>query len=441
MVKLIGLLSRFQPVKVAVVGDFMLDTYTIGKVRRISPEAPVSVLHVEKEESRAGGAGNVVLNLISLGAEVIAIGRIGSDPAGSTLRQSLFENGCQVSGIATQENYNTPIKNRLIADAQQVLRVDFENASLIPPDLESQILAELPFHLAGVQIIAVSDYAKGFLSRGLLAGIIQVAKEKNIQVIIDPKGDDFSKYAGAHIIKPNLSEAYAAAKVSAETSLELVANKILESGEFAHLVVTRSEAGISLFSTDNERHHFPVRSREVKDVTGAGDTVLATLSAALANGLDLKSALQISNVAAGIAIERLGCVRVTLADLANRLLRADVENKVFDEEHLFALQQVLQGKRYCVLGMEKSCSLSSSLFRAIRSITSVDPDRQLIVYLRDPAPNPEFITLLASLSEINFIVLQSESLRHLCDVISPHAVFVMQEDQLITLDHAGTLLA
>lgn len=440
LTKLVGLLSRFNPVKVAVIGDFMLDTYTMGKVRRISPEAPVSILHVEKEESRPGGAGNVVLNLLSLGAHVSAVGRIGADQAGQLLRKFLQESGSEVGGIAIQESYHTPIKNRLIADAQQVLRVDFENASPIPPDLESQILEELPARIGDAQIIAVSDYAKGFLSRRLLAGVISLARQKGIQVIIDPKGDDFTKYAGADIIKPNLSEAYAVAKMPFDAPLELVAEKILERGEFAQLIITRSEAGISLFSRNGERHDFPVRSREVKDVTGAGDTVLATLSASLANGLDLKSALQLSNVAAGIAIERLGCVRITLADLAERLLHADAENKVFDEEHLFALQQVLQGKRYCVLGIENSHGISSALFRAIRSITSRDPERQFIVYIRDQEYDPEFIALLSSLSEINFIVLQSESLRHLCDIIHPHEVFLMQEDRLVVLDHARDLL-
>jgi D-glycero-beta-D-manno-heptose-7-phosphate kinase len=294
--------------------------------------------------------------------------------------------------------------------------------------------------MADVQIIAVSDYGKGFLSPRLLSGLIEVARQKGIPVIVDPKGDDFSKYSGADIIKPNLSEAYAAAKLSSDAPLDLVAERVLARGEFEHLIITRSEAGISLFDRAGQRQDFPVRSREVKDVTGAGDTVLATLSASLANGLDLRSALHLSNVAAGIAIERLGCVRVTLADLATRLLVADVENKVFDEEHLFALQQVLQGKRYCVLGIESAHGISSALFRTIRAITDKDPERQCIVYVRDQEHDPEFIALLASLSEVNFIVLQSESLRHLCDVIHPHEIFLMQEDQFVTLDHAHALL-
>lgn len=440
MTKLIGSLSRFQPVKVLVIGDFMLDTYTMGKVKRISPEAPVSVLHVQKEESRPGGAGNVVLNLLSLGATVAAVGRIGADASGYLLRESLIESGCEVGGIAIQEKYYTPIKNRLIADAQQILRVDFENANPIPTDLENQILEELPANIIDVQIIAISDYGKGFLSPRLLAKVIGMARRKGIMVIVDPKGDDFSKYAGADIIKPNLAEAYAAAKLPSDASLDLVASKVLARGEFEQLVITRSEAGISLFSRKGNRHDFPVRSREVKDVTGAGDTVLATLSAALANGLDLNFALQLSNVAAGIAIERLGCVRVTLADLASRLLAADVENKVFDEEHLFALEQVLQGKRYCVLGIEGVRGISSTLFRSIRLIKEKDPERQCIIYIRDQEHDEEFIALLASLSEVNFIVLQSESLRHLCDVIRPHEIFLIQEDRFVTLDHAHALL-
>ncbi len=440
MSKLTRLLSRFQPVKVLVIGDFMLDTYTMGKVSRISPEAPVPVLHVQKEESLPGGAGNVVLNLLSLGATVTAVGRIGADSSGHRLSKFLIESGCQTSGIAIQERYHTPIKNRLIADSQQVLRVDFENASPIPSDLESQILEEFPANIAGAQIVAISDYGKGLLSPRLLSGVIEIARQNGIIVIVDPKGNDFSKYAGAHIIKPNLAEAYAAAKLSLDMPLDLVAEKVLARGEFEQLIITRSEAGISLFNLKEGRCDFPVRSREVKDVTGAGDTVLATLSAALANGLDLKSALQLSNVAAGIAIERIGCVRVTLADLASRLLIADVENKVFDEEHLFALQQVLQGKRYCVLGIEGAHGISSALYRAIRAITDSDPERQCIIYIRDQEHDAEFIALLASLSEVDFIVLQSESLRHLCDVIHPHEIFLMRDNELVTLHHAHALL-
>ena len=194
MVKLIGMFSRFNPVHVLVIGDFMLDTYTTGKVKRISPEAPVSILHVQKEESRPGGAGNVVLNLISLGAIVTAVGRIGYDPAGTELIKALDKEGVVVESLFLQKDFKTPVKNRLIADAQQILRVDFEAVVPIPTDLEQQVIEQLPALLEEVQIVAVSDYAKGFLSPFLLKNLIEMAKERRIPVIVDPKGEDFAKF-------------------------------------------------------------------------------------------------------------------------------------------------------------------------------------------------------------------------------------------------------
>lgn len=441
MVKLSGMLSRFSPVRVLVIGDFMLDTYTTGKVKRISPEAPVSVLHVQKEESLPGGAGNVVLNLVSLGTKVIAIGRVGYDAAGEQLRDSLESEGVDINPLILQKGYKTPVKNRLIADSQQVLRVDFETLTPLPEDLESEVIQSLPSLFENVQVIAVSDYGKGFLTHSLLKQVIDLAREKEIPVIVDPKGEDFSKYYGATIIKPNLAEAYAAAKLPMHAPLDAVASVILESCGVEMVLITRSEAGISLFNRDGQRFDFPVRSKEVKDVTGAGDTVLSMISIALANKLDIKHGAQLANIAAGMAIERLGCARVSLSEMAGRLLEFDVENKIFDEEHLFALQQVLKGKRYTVLGVDSTSGISTALFRSLRKLSSRDSEKKLIVYVRDNDPDEEFISLLSSLSGVDFIVLKCESLKNLCDIIHPHQVFSIEEEKLIMLDHATALLS
>lgn len=441
MVKLSGMLSRFSPVRVLVIGDFMLDTYTAGKVKRISPEAPVSVLHVQKEESLPGGAGNVVLNLISLGAQVIAIGRVGFDLAGQQLRDALEEDGVDIENLIFQKEYKTPVKNRLIADAQQILRVDFESVSSLPRHIEEEMLERLPALIETVQIIAISDYAKGFLSHALLQKVIQMASSKGIPVIVDPKGNDFSKYSGATAIKPNLTEAYAAAKLPPEAPLDQVASVILQTCGAQMLIVTRSEAGISLFNKEGHRFDFPVRSKEVKDVTGAGDTVLSMISIALANGLDIRYAAQLANIAAGMAIERLGCARIHLSEIAERLLEFDVENKIFDEEHLFALQQVLKGKRYTVLGIDSKQGMSTPLFRSLRKLSSRESEKKLIVYICDNDPDEEFVSLLSSLAEVDFIVLKKESLENLCSIIHPHQVFVMESDELVALDHATALLS
>jgi D-glycero-beta-D-manno-heptose-7-phosphate kinase len=435
------MLSRFNSVRVMVIGDFMLDRYTTGKVKRISPEAPVSVLHVQKEESLPGGAGNVVLNLVSLGAKVIAVGRIGYDIAGEELKDSLEREGADIHHLLQQKGYKTPVKNRLIADAQQILRVDFEQVSALTERIEQEIIEQLPALMEKVQIIAISDYGKGFLTRSLLKRVIEMATSLNIPVIVDPKGDDFSKYFGATVIKPNLTEAYAAAKLSLDTPLDQVASEILKHCGVEMLIITRSEAGMSLFHKNGQRFDFPVRSKEVKDVTGAGDTVLSMISVALANQLDIKYGAQLANIAAGMAIERLGCARISLSEVAERLLEFDVENKIFDEEHLFALQQTLKGKRYTVLGLDSSHGMSTALFRSLRKLASRDEGKKLIVYVRDNDPNEEFINLLSSLAEVDFIVLKCESLKNLCDIIHPHQVYIIENNELMPLDHATALLS
>lgn len=441
MVKLSGILSRFSPVKVLVIGDFMLDTYTTGKIKRISPEAPVSVLHVEKEESRPGGAGNVALNLVSLGASVTVAGRVGFDLAGEKLRDALESDGIETRYLFSQRDYKTPVKNRLIADSQQILRVDFEQVEQIPLWMETEIILQLDSLLDGVQTIAISDYGKGFLSKHFLQQIIEKASKDKIPVIVDPKGDDFSKYAGASLIKPNLLEAYTAAKLPLDTPLKTVAHSLLESCDIETLMITRSESGISLFNRAGQQLDFPVRPKEVKDVTGAGDTVLSMISIALANDLDMKYGIQLSNIAAAMAVEKLGCARITLSQVAERLLELDVDNKIFDEEHLFALQQALKGKRYTVLGVNSTQGMSTSLFRALRQLSSQDSDKKLIVYMRDYHSDEEFVSFLSSLDEVDFIVLKSESLKHLCDVIQPDQVFIIENEELTELDHATALLA
>lgn len=442
MVKLSGLLRRFGPVKMLVIGDLMLDTYTTGKVRRISPEAPVSVLHVQKEESRAGGAGNVALNLISMGANVVILGRIGIDQPGRELRQALEQEGVDTSFLVAQEEYKTPVKNRLIAESQQILRVDSESVSILPAALEESILLQLPLLLEGVQAVAISDYAKGFLSKTLLQTLIRAGKERGLPVIVDPKGDDFSKYEGAFLVKPNLSEAYAAAKLPFDATLDEVVSRLFHQYAIDAFMVTRSEMGISLFHrNDSARFDFPVLPKEVKDVTGAGDTVLAMISLAVANGIEMNYGIRLANIAAAIAVERLGCARITMSDLANRLLEIDVENKIFDEEHLFALQQVLKGKQYTVLGIHASPGMTNSLFRAIHSLSSENREDKLIVYIRDDQCSEEFLSFLSSLSEVDFIVLKSESLKHLCDIFDPVQVFLLEKESLVRLDHPIALLA
>lgn len=426
MVRLTGTISCLRRRKILVVGDLMLDTYTIGKARRISPEAPVAVIQVMREESRPGGAGNVVLNLLSLGAEVRLIGRMGHDSSSMLLREALQQEQVDIRGIFVQEGFSTPLKNRVIADNQQIVRVDYEQVTPLPDELEQQIIAALPTLMEGMDAVAISDYGKGFLSHGLVQAIMHQAQQCDIPVITDPKGIDFTKYAGTTVIKPNLSEAFAAAGLLPDASLDVAAHKILEIAKAKTLMVTRSEAGISIFQKDKGRQDFAVRSREIKDVTGAGDTVLAMLTYALANHLTIEEAAQLSNVAAGIAIERFGCARISLSDLARRLLDSDMVNKVFDEEHLDALQEALKGKEYILLRLSGMNGMTSSVFSAIHRLAKSDKD--LVVFLRDAHPESDFVDLLAALNDVKFIIVQSESLNTLCRKIPPSEVYAVEGD-------------
>lgn len=315
MVKPIDLFQKLSPQKILVIGDFLLDTYTICKALRLSPEAPVPVVNVQEEHSKAGGAGNVVLNLLSLKAQVIAVGRTGNDVQGIKLKELLNLEGADISGLFIEQGYHTPIKNRIVAGGQQIVRIDHERITPIPELLEQQIIETLPKLLKEVKAIAISDYGKGFLSKTLLSSLIELAKQQNIPVITDPKGTDFSKYSGSTVLKPNESEAYAAANLLKDSSLEFVAQRIFTCTEVENLMITRSEEGISTFSPCGKREDFGIKVKEVKDVTGAGDTVLATVSYALANKLSISMAVKLSNVAAGIAVEQFGCARVTLEEL------------------------------------------------------------------------------------------------------------------------------
>jgi len=424
MVKLSGAFSRLGKAKLMVVGDILFDTYTIGKARRISPEAPVAVIHVQNEDHRPGGAGNVMLNLTSMGADIMAVSRVGEDHHGQMMLQALQDEGINTQGIVVQPGYATPIKNRIIADNQQIVRVDHEEISPIPELLEQQIIDQLPKLLEDVSVIAISDYGKGFLSYTLIQKIIQLAKKRNIPIISDPKGVDFTKYRGTTIIKPNLSETYAAANLPPDAPLDEAVSRILETTQADVLMVTRSEDGITLFHRDGRQENFPVQVREVKDVTGAGDTVLAMIACALANGLPLDEGVQLSNIAAGIAIEKLGCARVTLSEIARRLLATDVVNKVYDEKHLFALQQALQERSFTLLGLNTETGLSNKLFSAIREASKKE-GQDLLVYVFDSTPDQESVNLLASLHDVNFMILEEHTLRNLCREVQPKDVFIV----------------
>ena len=303
-----GLLAQ---ARVLVVGDAMLDRYWFGSVERISPEAPVPVVRVSREESRLGGAANVAMNVKTLGAACTLLSVVGDDDAGRTLRQLLQQQGV-AAVLGTDAQLQTVVKLRVIGRAQQLLRIDFENK----PDHEvlQLMLSDYERLLPEHDLVLLSDYGKGGLKH--VGQMIEQARAAGKAVLVDPKGSDFSRYAGATAITPNRSElAQVVGAWADDGDLAERAQALRQRLGVAGLLVTRSEEGISLF--DGSGHlRLPTAAREVFDVTGAGDTVIATLAALMAAGMPLRDAAPFANRAAGIVVSRFGTASVQHAELS-----------------------------------------------------------------------------------------------------------------------------
>lgn len=257
----------------------------------------------------------MVLNLQAMSAQVIAVGRVGEDSEGEKLLSLLNHRGVNTSGIVTQQGYPTSIKTRYIAQGQQLLRVDREEKSQLTNELQEQCLVKVQQELPHIDIVAISDYEKGFFTPEFLAEVIRLASAEGKKVIVDPKGLDFAKYRGAFLIKPNEKEALLASPTEYHEDFQQLASWLCQYTESEHLLITRSSKGMSLLSRDQELRHFPIHFNEVVDVTGAGDTVLSMLVVALASDLTLKEAVELANRAAGESIKHIGCYAPTLGQL------------------------------------------------------------------------------------------------------------------------------
>jgi D-glycero-beta-D-manno-heptose-7-phosphate kinase len=426
VVGLAGSFRDLEPKKIMVIGDLMLDSYTLGTISRISPEAPVPILRVKEEEKKAGGAGNVMLNLKALEADVIAVGRVGDDASGEFLVKELGKQGINTSFIIREKTFQTPLKNRIIASNQQLMRVDFEEVKEMSSESRDRLLSMVEEQIDHVDLIAISDYGKGLLTESFLQGVIALANKKEKMVVVDPKGRDFSKYRGADIIKPNTKEALLASGLESTSSLESIAKELLEKVQCKYLLVTRSQDGMTYFNQKLEREDIPVTAKEVNDVTGAGDTVLAMLSYTLANQFPIDKAVSLANVAAGIAIEHFGCVSIRIPELAQRMLDLDINNKVFELGHLFALKSALSQQSYALLIIEGSDSITKSLFQ---SICQLRMKQRLVLYLKGQVDSV-FVKMLASLKEIDFIVTQSSSFEDVEKELDPQSSWVFDKEKL-----------
>jgi rfaE bifunctional protein kinase chain/domain len=307
------MLDKISQVRLLVVGDVMLDRYWFGEVSRISPEAPVPVVKVQRMEERLGGAANVARNAASLGAISALLSVVGDDEAGRTLGRLLDEDQIDAS-LHVDREIDTTVKLRVIGRQQQLLRIDFETTP--SHEVLQAKLADFESRVTQSDVVVLSDYGKGGLTH--IAEMIRIARAHDKPVLVDPKGDEWGKYAGATVITPNRSELKeVVGRWSSDDELAVKARKLRGDLGLEALLVTRSEEGMTLFA--DETHHQPALAREVFDVSGAGDTVIATLAVMIAAGADWAEAIRVANIAAGIVVGKLGTAVVSREELAAAL--------------------------------------------------------------------------------------------------------------------------
>ncbi len=319
--KLKNHLPRLQGKKILILGDVGLDEYVMGEVRRISPEAPVPVVEVESEDLRLGLAANVAQNIRAMGGEPCLISVIGKDTGADLLKQLFERTQVSTKGLVLDEGRPTTRKARMMAKHHHIVRVDYETRKLLSPETESRVLAQIEKEIASCEAVIIEDYAKGFVTPTLFQAAVKIAHAHKKPVYVDPhqtRTGDY--YNGCDLIKPNFDESVALSGLNAD-DLRHNPNKVIEVGQTLQkrtgakqVVMTRGKDGMTIFSGD-QMTQVPTFARQVFDVTGAGDTVIAALSLGLVSGLSLQEACVLANFAAGVVVAQVGCVPCTTADL------------------------------------------------------------------------------------------------------------------------------
>ena len=403
---------------IAVVGDFMIDHYLWGKSERVSPEAPVPVVEIQKEEDRLGGAGNVVNNLLAFNEEVLPIGVLGKD--NERLLKIFKEKNINTDGLFIDESRQSIIKSRIIATHQQVLRYDKESKNPIKKEYEEKILTFLKKHLNKISVFLLSDYEKGTLTSTLTQEIINLANKYNKKLIIDPK-KDFSKYKNAYMIKPNKKELSIATGIEIKNKEDLIKAgwKLKNELNLKYLLVTLSEEGMALFS--DEFVQIPTIAKEVYDVTGAGDTVLAALGYFLKREENIIKAMHFANAAAAVVVGKLGSATATLGEIQEYEKKNDsVDYKIIPFEKTEDLINTLKKENKKIVFtngcfdilhighvkyLQKAKTLGDVLIVGVNSNESVKrlkgPERPI---------NDEYdrAYLLASLEAVDYVIIFNE---------------------------------
>ncbi|MDY0301918.1 MAG: D-glycero-beta-D-manno-heptose-7-phosphate kinase [Trichlorobacter sp.] len=424
--------------KILVVGDLMIDHYLWGSCDRISPEAPVQIVNIKKENSVLGGAGNVVNNLVAIGSSVEVISVIGNDDNANKLVTLLKNIGVSPENLVVESGRKVSKKSRLIASNQQVLRYDIECTDDISLESANNIIAIIENSIINFDSIILSDYNKGVLTPYLTQSIINIANKYNIKVLADPKGKDFSKYKGAYTLTPNKKEAIEATNINItdEDSLIEALQSLKQTCNLEVSLITLSEQGIAMF--DNELHTSPTVAREVFDVTGAGDTVIASLAFALSCGLNIKKSLYFANLAASVVVGKLGSATATLDEIykyESSLHKSSSSShiKTFDEIKTLSQKLHIQGRKIVftngcfdilhaghVKYLEEAKSFGDVLILGLNSDSSV---RKLKGEKRPINNQEDRAYILASLESVDYVVIFDEETPHeLIKIVQPHTL-------------------
>ena len=422
--------------KVLVIGDLMIDHYLWGKCERISPEAPVQVVAIERETAVLGGAGNVINNLYALGANVSVLSVIGDDSNAEELKEMFAKIEINIENLVVQEGRNTSKKSRIIASQQQVVRYDKESTDDISNASQLEIIKNFKEHINHYNIIIFSDYGKGVLTTQLTQKLIEIANKHNKKVLVDPKGEDYTKYSGAYLLTPNKKEAIEASKIDIKDEVTLLEaiSKLKRECSLEVGLITLSEDGIAIY--DNELRKHPTVAREVYDVTGAGDTVIASLAFSLACGYDIDKAVKFSNLSAGVVVGKIGSATATLNEIIeyeSSLKKSTSDSHIKSLEEIALLSEELKkrGKKIVftngcfdilhvghVKYLEEAKSYGDVLILGLNSDESV---RRLKGSTRPVNTENDRAYILASLEAVDYVVkFYDDTPYELIKAVQPH---------------------
>jgi D-beta-D-heptose 7-phosphate kinase/D-beta-D-heptose 1-phosphate adenosyltransferase len=418
---LIPLVEKLKGARVMCVGDLMLDHYIYGRVERISPEAPVPVLHLEREERTLGGAGNVLRNLHALGVETCFISVIGADPTGREVTSMVASLGGAEAHVLAERGRTTTLKTRYIAGTQQLLRADHERIAPLPADLRADVATVAKNAVAHHSVVILSDYAKGVLGDGLAAEIIAAAKAAGCLVVVDPKGSDYGVYRGADVLKPNRPELAAAAHAPVRTDDEVIAaaRALIAAHDLGAMLVSCGKDGMLLVEGSGAILKLTAEAREVFDVSGAGDTVVSVLGASLGVGASLADAARLANAAAGVVVGKVGTAVVEPTELEAALLNRDTIEQRKTLPLSLALDQIARWRRSRLkIGFTNGCFdllhpghvslLNQAKAACDRLIVGINSD-QSVVRLKGPGrpvQNQDArAAVLSSLAAVDMVVI------------------------------------